>query len=254
MSIQNLMAATTPDGRLSLNWEAYGAPIACSIQVALDSEFTEEARTFIVPKSVRSCALDIGSGQWYYRVGAWIGTELEGTIEWSGIYKPITIVSAKSRVPVSPFPIAIPSVTPALNAIVFHTGLYEPYYMILHMTRDGVFKASSMKTHYMKDYGKAQIQMSKLDPQYTYSFQLQMLTGDKAALPTNTIRVLTDVYSIRNKKTGMPVKATNGTDSAVYAADRAILQDAVGRRKQNFSSYAQYLQFQAAKARTSASQ
>ena len=254
MSIQRLIGLCARDGRLELEWESFGNPIAFSVQAALDSEFTQETRTFVIPKSTRSCTLDIGAGQWYYRVGAWIGTELEGNIDWSGIYKPIHIASAKERPVVTPFPILIPKVTPALNAVVFHTGLYEPYYMILHMTSDSIFKASSMKTYYIKDIGNSKIQMSKLDPQYTYSFQLQMLTGNKGELPTNTVRLLTDVYSVKNKKTGATVKPASGTDHAVYARDKAILQDAVGRTKQNFSSYADYLQFKAARARTSGSQ
>jgi hypothetical protein len=253
MSVQSLMASATTDGRLSLSWEAFGAPIVFSIQVALDSEFTEGARSFVVPKSARSCALDIGSGQWYYRVGAWIGSDREGAIDWSGIYKPIRLSTTKSAIALSPFPILIPNVSPALNAVVFHTGIYESYYMIFHVVRGNEFKASSIKSYYVKDTGNAQVQVSGLDPQYTYSFQLQMMTGEKGELPTNAVRPLTDVYSIKNKKTGAVVKPTNATEHASYAADRAILQGAVGRKQQNFSSYADYLQFKAARTRTSGS-
>ncbi len=253
MSVQSLMASATTDGRLTLSWEAFGTPVAFSIQVALDSEFTQNARTFVVPKSARSCALDIGSGQWYYRVGAWLGSDREGVIEWSGIYKPVFIASPKSVATLAPFPMLIPKVSPALNAVVFHTGVYDPYYIIFHVVRGNEFKASSMKTYYSKDTGNAQVQVSGLDPQYAYSFQLQMLTGDKGALPTNTVHPLTDVYSIQNKRAGAIVKPTNATEHASYAGDRAILQGAVGQKRQKFSSYTDYLKFKAAQARTSGS-
>lgn len=254
MSIQALVGSCTADGRLALRWEVYGKPIALSVQVALDTEFTEEARTFVLPKSATTCALDIGFGAWFYRVGAWEGTNMNGTVEWSGIYGPVAIQTQKGRTLVSEFPTIIPNVTPANNAVVFHTGLYEPYYMIIHCTQKDVFKASVMKTYYKKDWGNGSLQLSGLDPQYTYSFQLQMFPDEKAVLPTNTIRPLSDVYSIKNKRTGMPVKASSNTDHAIYAADKAILLDAVGRQKQTFASQTDYIRFQAAKARTSASQ
>jgi hypothetical protein len=253
MSVQNISGSCGPDGRLALRWEVFDKPIAISIQVALDTEFTQEARTFVVPKTATTCGLDIGAGKWFYRMGGWIGTDTDGAIDWSGIYGPVQLQSKKGYIRCAEFP-TIVHATPANNAIVFHTGLYEPYYIVLHCTQKGDFKASGLKSYYKKDWGSASVQLSGLDAQYTYSFQFQMLSEEKAVLPTNTIRLLTDVYSIKNKKTAMPVRATTNTEHAVYAGDKALLMDAVGRRQQKFDSYADYLRFQAAKARTSASQ
>jgi hypothetical protein len=141
-----------------------------------------------------------------------------------------------------------------LNAIVFHTGLYENYYMIVQYTTKEDFKASSLKSIYRKDWGSGSIHVPGLDPAFTYSFQLQMICEEKGVLPKGTIRLLTDAYSVKNKRSGMPVRAGSTIDQVNYAADRAILQDAVGRQKIKFGSYSDYWRFQAAKARTSARQ
>jgi hypothetical protein len=254
MNVQGLMGNCTSDGRLGLQWEAYGSPIAISIQVALDTEFTQEARTFVVPKDVKTCALDIGGGKWYYRVGAWIGSDVEGVIDWSGIYGPISIVSRKGHIALQPFPTTLTSIKPTLNAIVFHTGLYENYYIVVQYTTKDDFKASSLKSIYRKDWGSGSIHVPGLDPAFTYSFQLQMICEEKGVLPKGTIRLLTDAYSVKNKRAGMPVRASSATEHANFTADRAILQDAVGRQKIKFGSYSDYWRFQAAKARTSARQ
>jgi hypothetical protein len=254
MSIQNVYGSQGTGGRLRLVWEALGFPIATSVQVAFDTEFTVETRTFVLPKGATQCELDVGGGNWFYRVGAWIGDDKDGIVEWSGIYGPITLQTNKALPHIEAFPLVLTDVRPAYNAIVFHTGIYEKYYMIVHVTQKDTFKASGMKTYYKFDWGAASIQISGLDPNATHSFQLQMFIGDKSSLPTTSVKMLTGQYEVRNKKTAMVVKPATNTDHATYAADKAILQDSIGRRKQNFGSYAQYLQFQAAKARTTARQ
>jgi hypothetical protein len=250
-----IQGQSTTDGRIAFQWELNSAARAFSIQIAQDSEFTAMSRTFVVPNSISSCVLDSGKGRWYYRLGTWTGREQEGTIEWSGIYGPISIQSNKPIVQIREFPIVITATTPALQSVLLHTDLYEPYYMIIHTTQKDHFKASGLKTSYVRDWGQAQVHVRNLDPQYTYSFQLHMLSGNKGVLPTNTIELLTEPYSIRNKRAAANLKPSTGTDHSVYAADRALVRSAMeSQRQQRFSSYSDYLQFQAAKARTSMTQ
>lgn len=256
MSIQNVYGYRTADEKLGLEWEALGKPVAISAQVALDSEFTEEARTFVLYKEVRMCALDIGPGRWYYRVGAWVGTENDGVIEWSGIYGPVEILSQKTRLTLSPFPTVITNVKPVYNGVSFQTGMCENYYIIINCTDKEHFKASGLKTYYKHDYGNGTFQVSNLDPDKTYSFQLQMFGGGKrlSILPRINIHLLTEAYIVENKRAAMPVKASTTTQNTIFAADRAILQEVVEKNKRNFSSHAEYLQYKAARARTSLSQ
>jgi hypothetical protein len=255
MSIQNVFGEKTSDEKLKLEWETLAKPVAISIQIALDSEFTEGSRTFVVYKSVQACELDVGNGTWFFRIGAWIGSETDGMIDWSGIYGPVQIASKNLPAKLAEFPTFITSVRPSYNSLFLHTGLYEPYYTIVHITQNNHFKSSGLKTYYKHDWGNGSIHIPNLDSNSVHSFQLQMFSVNKAILPKQSdVRILTEPLIVKNKKVGMPIKATSGTDHAVYAADKAILQDAVGRKKKTYSSYAEYLQFQAAKARTSARQ
>ena len=249
MSIQNIIGEKTIDERLALQWKIFGSPIAISIQVALDPEFTQETRTFVLNKSIQTCALDLGRGQWFYRLGAWLGIETEGIIDWSGIYGPINLQSNKSFIPLTPFPAMITAVKPAYNGIDFHTDKYKPYYLIIHATKQSDFKASHIKTYYKRDWGNACVQLTGLDPLQNYSFQLQMLT----ALPKN-IDLLTEAYVVKNKKAGAPIKPGSATDQTRFSEDRAILIDAASRKKLIFKSQSEYLQYKAARARNSLEQ
>lgn len=254
MSIQGVDGKATADGRFAISWEVIANPQAFSIQVATDSEFTVNVRTFILPAAVKQCILDVGGGRWFYRCGAWIGTQTEGMIDWSGIYGPILISSPKSICGIAPFPIIFSDSVPALSSIIFYTGNYEEYYMIVHISEKEDMKASGIHSFYFFDSCKGKITVPNLSPEKTYFFHFQMLATQKDKLFKDRIQLLTEAYAVKEKRTAMVVKPTNGTESATYAADRAMLNDAVGRTRQQFFSYAQYLQYRAAKARTSARQ
>jgi hypothetical protein len=258
MFIQNIFCQKTFNNNLKFEWDLLGIPIAISIQLALDSEFTKESRTFVINKQQKSCILNIESGEWFYRMGSWIGTEKDGIIEWSGIYGPITIQSNLPPEKLLPFEYIPNTIQPVQNGIIFHTGIYEHYYMVINITKKEDFKSSGIKTYYRYDWGNTTIQILNLQSDETYSFQLQTFSKDKANLPKDKdIQILTDVYSIKNKKTAKPARATNLTEVASYLADKAILTDSVSQntlaRKRNFSSYTDYLKFMAAKTRNSGS-
>jgi len=255
MSAQNIVGSKTMTEKINLSWETIGTPLAISVQVALDSEFTQETRTFVIDKSAKSCILDVGPGKWFYRIGSWFGTNDDGVIEWSGIYGPIYIESQKSRVPLLKFPTFLTSIKPEYNGLAFNTGLYEPYYMIIHYTEKDHFKSSGLTSLYKRDWGNGTIHVTNLNPAATYSFQLQMIGGDIATIPkTNTIRLLTEAYIVKNKRAAVPVKPGSTTQNTIFSADKAILQEVIEKNKINFSSHADYLQYKAAKARTSMQQ
>jgi hypothetical protein len=74
MSIQGVVGKATADGRFAISWEVIANTQAFSVQVASDSEFTKNSRTFVLPSTVKQCILDLGGGLWFYRCAAWIGT------------------------------------------------------------------------------------------------------------------------------------------------------------------------------------
>lgn len=252
MSIQNITANLTPNNRLALTWEAFGTPVALSVQVAHDSEFTVYKRTFVLPKTCRQCALDLGGGTWYYRIGAWVGSLQTGEILWSAIYPPVTIPTTKPIVAVRPFDATIYQTKPSFQSIVVVSDLTEPIYIVYTTTSKQSFLSSHSRTFYAYDWGSGQIHLGHLDPALTYSIQLQMFAGAvKGELPTDTLVALTGFHTLHEQRCGASLKATTSEDHTTYSADKALIQDSIGRQSMKFSSQTDYLRYVAAKARTS---
>ena len=254
MSVQNVSVGATQDARLELSWQLTGPPpVAVSVQIAKDSEFLDTPRTFVI-SPCESVTLDTGAGRWYYRIGAWVGTEKRGIIEWSGIYGPVAIASQKGVVPTALPSIHIHHTQPALESVIFHTGVYEPYYLVIDTTFQTSLSASTAKTSYLSDWGKASVAVGDLAADQTYSFRLAAFLGgarSRGALPAaGEIKQLDEGLVIRNKRAAATVRATTFTDSAVYAADRVILKEAREKQSLRFSSYADYMQYLAARTRT----
>lgn len=249
MSIQNIIADLTPSKRLALSWEVVDMPIALSVQVAQDPEFKVLKRTFVLPHTCRQCALDLGGGTWYYRVGAWAGTAQEGEILWSGVYPPVRIDTDKPIVAVRPFDATLFQTKPSLNSVVFYTDLKEPHYMVFTRLQEGNLTA---RTFYSYDWGSGQIHLGSLKPEHTYSVQLQhFATSAKGELPTDSIVALTGVHTIHGLRCAAPLRPTTSVDHTEYSADKALIQDSLGRQSMKFSSQTDYLRFVTAKARTS---
>lgn len=252
MIIQNLFG-TVIQGKLVLQWEIMAPVVAVSVQIAKDVEFLDTARSFVLPP-VGSVALDTGKGNWFYRAGGWIGDEKKGKIEWSGVYGPIPVDSAKGIVPSEPAKIKIQYVQPALDSLIFHTGIYEPYYAVVDYTHNEppTLTASTSKTMYVQDWGKGSFDVLELSSANVYSFRVTTFLVEKGSLPPKggAVKQLGDGVIVKGKRTAPGTRAGTNTDRAIYAADKAILKEATEKQSLRFSSYAEYMQFIAAQART----
>lgn len=251
MSVQSIVGVSTPDGKLGLQWHLVGSCIAYSVQVGLDSECTQERADYVCPNTDTQCSFDVGSGSWYVRVGAWIGTDTDGIVDWSGVYGPFTIQSNQAPQPLSRFPIVLTGVKPALNSVKFHTGLNKSYYMIIHSTKANSFRSSHLKTIYTKDWGVGCVQITHLDPHSVYSFQLQMFSTNMDTLPKHTSQLLTESYDVIEKQAAKPIGSYSTHNHTMNVADKAIVNDAIGRRTMKFASHSDYLKYKAAISRTS---
>jgi hypothetical protein len=250
MSIQNVQGWVAPEGKLGLQWEIVREVVAISVQIAKDVEFMDTPRTFVLPP-VKGIALDTGKGDWYYRVGAWVGDKTRGVIEWSGMYGPLRIETAKPVVSSEPAKLKIQHVQPALDSLIFHTGLYEPYYVVVDYTDSHLgLRASTAKTVYLQDQSRGQFHVLNLSAASVYSFRVTTFIGERATLPVGGVKQLGDGLLIGGKRPARASRPGTNTDMAVYAADKAILRGASEKENMRFSSYAEYMQFIAAKART----
>jgi uncharacterized protein YheU (UPF0270 family) len=84
MLIQNVYGQCI-QGRLVIQWENHCEALANCVEIGTNQELTENRKLFVLPVTT-NCALATGTGKFFYRVGAFVGEKLRGTIEWSGLY------------------------------------------------------------------------------------------------------------------------------------------------------------------------
>jgi len=245
MKIQNILLSQV-DEKLQINWDIFCDTKVLTINVANDSEFTENARYLSIPNAT-TATFDVGQGSWYVRIGCWISypnTINEGTLEWSGIMGPIEIVTQKPMLPMIRRNIMIVYNQSIAEGLRLHTGKYENYYAIAEYST-GNFEASSTKTIYTYDSSRGYVDVKGLLKQYTYNIRIAHF----GALPTN-VHQLSDWITIRNKQATILQKPLDGTDLTKNKADLTLLNDTSTIRGIRFTSGTERTNYLAAKART----
>jgi hypothetical protein len=96
MAVQSL-GASFFEGKLALSWDVMTETKSLLVNVAKDAEFTNSSRQFLIPPSTSSLHLDCGMGTWYVRIGALIGDDSAGMVDWSGIQGPVVVASTKGN-------------------------------------------------------------------------------------------------------------------------------------------------------------
>ena len=257
MRIQDLLGSEK-GGKLALSWKVFDNPRALCVSTSYDSEFTQMTRSFIIPV-VNAIELDTGPGNWYYRVGAVVGTEFEGTVDWSGIHEPVRIQSSKAVVPVPPPRITVVHKNQIQGGVRLYTGLTEQYYALVEISRDDEFKSSLTRTQYKCDRWNGYIDVGGLKEGETYALRISGFTGKWSSLPENTVESVCQGVVLKGiKALKAPVKVlgahvrgtvdaatqqTTGRDVAVAAAEKVLIREAQNNRVQRFSSYADYMMF-----------
>ena len=146
---------------MALEWTVLCDTKAIAINIANDSEFTEENRVFILPP-VTACSLDTGTGSWFIRIGVFIGDDKNGEIDWSGIVGPVIIISKKGIVPVPKSKLKVFDSQPIQKGLRINTREYTPYYAIIEHSKDGAFLSSETVTQYTYDWGRGYIECTGL--------------------------------------------------------------------------------------------
>lgn len=246
MSVQNVSGKPLPDGRLSISWETLADHRAVSIQVAFNPEFTANRRHFLLPAGTGSCALDLGTGAWFVRCGAWIGDVHRGTIEWSGIYGPFLVRSPRGVVAVPAERLKVTQIQSLESGMRFHTERMEEYYALVEHKKSN--PAGPDGWNYVRDVGVGHIDVVGLPQGHTYTFRVYDCGG--AALPTDQIFQLGAGVVVENRSVLPTGRSLNVGDFSDHKGEQAILRDAADKRVVRFSSQAEYLKYVAAKAKT----
>jgi hypothetical protein len=222
------------------------------VSAARDPEFTTERRCLFVPcAGAAGVCLDMGGGVWYFRIATLVG-DSRGDIRWSNVYGPYVNEAAGTKGPPP---------NGATSFSVLHTrsiqgGLrvhvhYDrsAYIMILETSRyNEALRATETEWSFHVDtIRRGSVDALNLEYPHTYWVRCTLLDG--AAFPTDAIVPLG--AGIRVK--GVPEKPVRHFDNSIqslHRGDVAILRQTESERNVRFSSHADYLRYQAAKART----
>lgn len=242
MSVQSIEGFAT--NTLHLSWKLYEEGVkAVSIQIATDSEFIQNSRIFVVPPTASFVSLDLGAGDFFYRIAAWLPN---GRVDWSGIYGPIHIESSKSIPQVSPSTLRINYTQSITNGLRLHTNKIQKGVYWIEFSIDSSFKASNTSYCYTFDsLSSGYADCTQLQPGFQYSIRVCHLDS----LPSNSIIQL-PVYQTVHKQSAHPLsKRSNTQESAgIKAAEMTLLQEA-RERPLRFNSHQEYLTYINAKAK-----
>lgn len=236
------------DEKLSLNWMIACDSKAIAINIATDSEFTEANRLFILPP-VTACSLDTGTGSWFIRIGAFIGDNKNGTIEWSGVVGPVVVISKKSVVPVSNSNLKVFDSQPVQKGIRINTRERMPYYAIIEYSKEGAFLSSGTSTQYTYDWGRGYIECTGLSYEYTYHIRVSGFSESPEKLVTDTVRQCSVVSVLSAKKSAKPLVFTSTMDRAINTANELLVREVRERKNHRFTSYFDYNRYIAASTR-----
>jgi hypothetical protein len=221
--------------------------------VARDSEFILDRRCFFVPPvAADGVSFDMGSGTWFFRIGSLVGeVSGRGVIKWSNMYGPYINSAAGSK---PPPPLGAPGGESLLHTRSIQGGVrayihYDraAYIMIMESSRTSTLPASDTSWTYQFDtVRRGSVDILNLDPLYKYTIRCTLMDG--ATFPTDRIVALSG--GIRCSGTSeKPVRHFDSGGQSIHRADVAILRQTENERNITFSSHADYLRYQAARAR-----
>lgn len=278
MSIQQVRGENTPDQKLTISWTIMKEVKGISIEVARDANFSLLHRHFVIPISLLlpkeqkeeekvkeadslppeeskpkpkasfeaipcQVGLDVGNGQWFFRVGAWNGTDLRGSIDWSGMYGPIYVLSLKQAIAIKPSTFSLLHTQSLAGGIRLHTDLRKEVMYIGEYSTEDKFLPSSKKTFYVRDnLVNSYFDVINLQPSFTYAIRC-------VPLSSNETEMLTEWKGIKGMKTLTNLRPFNSGDVAVSAAEKTLLREA-HERPMRFTSQSEYAAFLAAKAKS----
>lgn len=229
--------------KFHLQWKLHNNPHAFFIALGKTCDLSDTSRIFVVPGHIRSCDLDLGQGQWYGRVGSMIGDDNHGTIVWSGVYGPHSIINKPvlSEIPAN---VEITNNSPISNGIRFRTSSSSPsYYIFETWTTDPI----SAKWTYYKDVGHGYADCGGI----VYPTEYNIRVRNMREMPNDTLVQLAEAHMFAAQTSAKPTPILDSTDHAVSAANNVLLREAAFQRNVRFASHADYVRYQSALAKMS---
>ena len=238
--------------KFRLSWvgpiNALGYLVCC----ARDSEFTVERRCFFVPCiGADGVSLDMGGGVWFFRIGTLAGNlNYRGRVVWSNIYGPCSNVGALGRPP-PPHGSNVISLLhnrPIISGIRVNVSYDRAAYIaIFECSRSADLRASDTQwTFHIDTVRRGSVDC--LHMEYPHRYYVRCFGMDGAEFPADRIEPLGTGIQFQ----GVPEKPIKHFDTAIqslHRADQAILRRNENERNITFLSHADYVRYQAARAR-----
>ncbi len=235
--------------KFRLSWVGPINALGYLVCAARDSEFTVERRCFFIPcMGAGGVSLDMGGGEWYFRIATITG----GRIRWSNIYGPLVNAAAGRRPapPIDSNPFKLIHKRPIQGGVRAHIEYdRSAYIMILESSRyHPSLRASETEWTYSIDaVHRGSVDILNLEYPHNYHIRCTLLDG--AAFPTDRIVPLgTGLYfqSVPEK----PIRHADNGIQSIHRGDSVLIREVETLGAARFLSHADYIRYQAARART----
>lgn len=248
MEIQSFSVEVIEKSKFQLSWITMFKVQAIQVAIAQDSEFLTNCYNFLLPESAPGCILDVGTGSWFIRVGAWVGDEKYGHVKWSGILGPYSCASTKISTPKTSN-YTIKKTQQIESGVRLYTLNPDPNWMYVEISNDLKFSASNTRCRYLSDWGKGYIDVEGLHEKEVYTLRYVPFSN----YPTNKMVELPQGKTIQNIKPLSPQRFADHITTGAQAqrkSDLRILQEARDNPNLRFLSggdYARHLAMQNSK-------
>lgn len=222
------------------------------ISAARDPEFIIDRRCFFVPCiGSAGLSLDMGGGAWYFRIATLVGDSAHGLVRWSNVYGPHTNSAAGTKMP-PPYGtqnFSILHTRPLKCGLRAHIGYDRAaYIMLIETSRYNETLAATQTewSFHMDAVSRGSVDALNLEYPHNYWGRCTLLDG--AYFPTDKIVPLGP--GLRFK--GVPEKPVRHFDNglqSLHRGDLAVLRQTENVSGVRFFSHADYVRYQAAKAR-----
>jgi hypothetical protein len=240
---------------LQIEWINVPTPVspphALIIEVANDGELTTNSRRFLIPSATTSVLLDVGPGTWYVRIGACVGNEHGGVVEWSGVYGPcLLFCTTKDIVPSTPSSHVITSTQSILDGVRLFTEQSEDSIAMLEVvktTQSLCATTTAAHTRYIiVKNGRNYVDCTGIAYPTEYTIRYTHIS----AFPTKpSITQLKDGMVVSKQTALRPAPRIDSTAQATHTADVTVMRDIEQVKHPRFASHADYVRYMASRAR-----